>query len=92
MPEYGPRWGKLVHQFLGVVTLAYYLRLTHMIHHQKYLSKDYIDDSEYRVQNRLIFTGAFMPKKRRLGPQNGCGSLVPEKLPKIVNCVAIKET
>jgi hypothetical protein len=32
MPEYGPRWGKLVHQFPGVVTLAYYLRLMHMIH------------------------------------------------------------
>jgi hypothetical protein len=32
MPEYGPRRGKLVHQFPGVVTLAYYLCLTHMIH------------------------------------------------------------
>ena len=26
------------------------------------------------------------PKKRRLGPQNGFGSLGPEKLLKIVNC------
>ena len=26
------------------------------------------------------------PKKRRLGPQNGSGSLGPEKLLKIVNC------
>jgi hypothetical protein len=26
-----------------------------------------------------------MPKKRRLGPQNGSGSSGPEKLPKIVN-------
>jgi hypothetical protein len=33
MPEYGPRRGKLVHHFPGVVTLAYYLRLTHMTHH-----------------------------------------------------------
>jgi hypothetical protein len=32
MPECGPRRGKLVHQFRGVVTLAYYLRLAHMIH------------------------------------------------------------
>jgi hypothetical protein len=31
-PAYGPRRGKLVHQFPGVVTLAYYLCLTHMIH------------------------------------------------------------
>ena len=33
-----------------------------------------------------------MPKKRRLGPQNGYGSLGPEKLPKIVNCATIKES
>jgi hypothetical protein len=32
-PEYGPHLGKLVHQFPRVVTLAYYLYLTHMIHH-----------------------------------------------------------
>ena len=32
-----------------------------------------------------------MPKKRRLGPQNGSGSLGPEKLPKIVYCATIKE-
>jgi hypothetical protein len=29
--DYGPRLGKLVHQLPGVVTLAYDLRLTHMI-------------------------------------------------------------
>ena len=33
-----------------------------------------------------------MPKKRRLGPQNGSRSLGPEKLPKIINCATIKET
>ena len=33
-----------------------------------------------------------MPKKRRLGPQNGFKSSRPEKLPKIVNCATIKET
>ena len=33
-----------------------------------------------------------MPKKCRLGPQNGFGSLGPEKLTKIVNCAIIKET
>ena len=32
------------------------------------------------------------PKKRRLGPQNGSGSLGPEKLLKIVNCTIIKES
>jgi hypothetical protein len=40
----------------------------------------------------LIFVGGLMPKKRRLGPQNGSGSSGPEKLPKIVNCATIKET
>ena len=33
-----------------------------------------------------------MPKKHRLGPQNGSRSLGPKKLPKIVNCATIKET
>ena len=33
-----------------------------------------------------------MPKKHRLGPQNGSGSLGPEKMPKIVNFATIKET
>jgi hypothetical protein len=33
-----------------------------------------------------------MPKKRRLGPQNGSRSSGPEKLLKIVNCATIKET
>jgi hypothetical protein len=44
------------------------------------------------VQNRLIFVDRLIPKKRRLGPQNGSGSSRPEKLPKIVNCATIKET
>ena len=33
-----------------------------------------------------------MPKKRRLGLQNGSGSSRPEKLLNIVNCAIIKET
>jgi hypothetical protein len=32
------------------------------------------------------------PKKHRLGPQNGFGNSGLEKLPKIVNCITIKET
>ena len=40
---------------------------------------------------RKIAGGGF-PKKRRLGPQNGSGSLGPEKLLKIVKCAIIKET
>ena len=38
------------------------------------------------------FSDHSMPKKHRLGPQNGSGSLGPEKLRKIVNCATIKET
>ena len=34
----------------------------------------------------------WIPKKRRLGPQNGSGSSGPEKLLKIVSCATIKET
>ena len=32
------------------------------------------------------------PKKRRLGPKNGSGSLGPKKLQKTVNCATNKET
>jgi hypothetical protein len=41
---------------------------------------------------KIILLVWAMPKKRRLGPQNGSGSSGPEKLPKIVNCATIKET
>ena len=34
----------------------------------------------------MIFAGGAMPKKHRLGPQNGFRSLGPEKLLKMVNC------
>ena len=40
---------------------------------------------------QIIDSGRF-PKKRHLGPQNGSGSLGPEKLLKIVNYAIIKET
>ena len=43
----------------------------------------------------MIFVGGVMPKKRRLGPQNGFESSGPEKLLKIVSCAEteqLKET
>jgi len=40
----------------------------------------------------LKYYGGIFPKRHRLGPQNGSGSLEPEKLLKIVNCATIKET
>jgi hypothetical protein len=44
------------------------------------------------VWNKLIFIDRLMPKKCHLGPQSSSRSLGPEKMPKMVNCVAIKET
>ena len=88
MPNYGPRLGKLVHQLPGVVTLAYDLRLTHMIARWKDLSEDYDGKDDFFLKNR----GVRFPKKCHLGPQNGSGSSGPEKLLKIVNCAIIKET
>ena len=40
-PNYGPCWGKLVHQIPQVVTLAYDLCLTHKMARCKYLYEDY---------------------------------------------------
>ena len=43
----------------------------------------------------IKFANASIPKKRRLGPQNGSRSSRPEKLTKIVSCVEtekLKET
>jgi len=58
-----------------------------MIARWKDLSEDYNGKDDI-YQKKL---GRF-PKKRRLGPQNGSGSLGLEKLLKIVNCAIIKET
>ena len=35
----------------------------------------------------MIFIAGAMPKKHRLGPQNGSRSSGPEKLLKIISCV-----
>ena len=59
-----------------------------MITRWKDLSEDYDGKDDFE---QWIASGRF-PKKRHLGPQNGFGSLGPEKLLKIVNCATIKET
>ena len=89
--NYGPRLGKLVFQLPGDVTSAYYLCLMHTIHRYKDRSEDYNYRHEYRFWDGIIFTRKTMPKKRRLGPQNGSRSLGPEKLLKIVNCAETKK-
>ena len=88
-----PRRGKLVHQFFrgcnfGILSLfdTYDPSLEISIRELQLQTKNIM------VQNDLIFAGGLMPKKRRLGPQNGSRSLGLEKLPKIVNCAKIKET
>jgi hypothetical protein len=75
----GPRLGKLVHQLPGVVTFAYDLCFRCMIAHWKII----IVEIHFRYNNEgtFIFQTCF-PKKHRLGPLNGLGSL---KLLKIVN-------
>jgi len=57
-----------------------------MIAHWKDLSEDYDGKDDFLAKKSLA--GRF-PKKHRLGPQNGSGSLGPEKLLKIVNCATI---
>jgi len=59
-----------------------------MIAHWKDLFEDY--DEKDDIFRKVV--GGGFPKKRRLGPQNGSGSLGPEKLLKIVNCAIIKKT
>lgn len=82
--------GKLVHQLLGVVTLAYNLRSTHTISCYKYLSEDY----NFGMSNISPCTHVSprFPKKYHLWPQNGSKSSRPEKMLKIVSCATIKET
>ena len=78
----GPRLGKSVHQLLVVVNFAYDIRFSRMIAHWKDLSKEYNSFTKFHVE---ILQPQYTPKKHRLGPQNGSGSSVPEKLLKIVN-------
>ena len=60
---YLPQSGKLVTQLPGGITFACDLRLGHLRDRWKGLAEEYIDRC---------------PKKCRLGPQNGPGSLGPE--------------
>ena len=89
MPNCGPRLDKLIHQFLGVVTLALDLRLTHIIAHSKDISENY-NFGKSNISPWMHVAPIF-PKKNRLGPQNGFGSSGPKKLLKIVNCATIME-
>ena len=58
--NYGPRLGKLVFQLPRDVTLAYYLCLMHMIHHQKALSEDYNFRHKYHSTKEWIFMVKFV--------------------------------
>ena len=51
--------------------------------------KDLSEDHDEKADFRQKFASGRFPKKRRLGPQNGYGSLGPEKLLKIVNYATI---
>jgi hypothetical protein len=67
----GPRLGKLVHQFPGVVTFAYDLRFRRMIARWKGIIVEIHFRCNIEVNSILQI---FFPKKHRLGPQNGPGS------------------
>lgn len=80
----------MVHQLPGVIALTYDLCLTRTISRYKDLSKNY-NFGKTDISPWMHVAPSF-PKKCRLGPQNGSGSLGPEKLLIIVNCATIKET
>ena len=86
----GPVLAKLVHQFPGVIALAYDLLLTHKIACQKDLFEQY-NFGKRNIGPSANFSPSFTTKCR-LGPQNGSGSSRPEKLLKIVNGATITET
>ena len=77
---YLPQSGKLVTQLPGAITFAYDLRLDHLRDRWKGLAEEYIEN----IKNLSLYFPKQCPKKRRLGPQNGPGSLGAKKLPK--NC------
>ena len=82
---YLPQSGKLVTQLPGGITFACDLHLGHLRDRWKGLAEDYIDKLEERVIAYLsLFSPKRCPKKCRLGPQNGPGSLGPENCQK--NC------
>ena len=83
-PFYLPRSGKLVTQLPGGITFAYDLRLGRLRDHWKCLAKEYNVETEKQWID-ISFLAQTMPKKCRLGPQNGPGSLGPEKLLKNAN-------
>ena len=78
-PFYLLRSGKLVTQLPGGITFAYDLHLGRLRDHWKGLVE------EYNVEIKKHELTQTMPKKCRLWPQNGPGSLGPEKLLKNAN-------
>ena len=58
-----------------------------MIPRWKDLSKDYDEKDNFIIKSLVVDS----KKKRRVGSQDGSGSLGPEKLLKIINCATIKE-
>jgi len=86
--NYGPHWGKLVHQLPGVVTWAYDLCLTIIVAHFEYLEDDVKRMLASPFWDIMV---SLISLKMLLGPQNGSRSSRLEKLPEIVNCATIKE-
>ena len=83
--------GNLVHQFPAVVTLAYYLCLTHMIHRYKYIFKEYILKWKISSPEWTHIFLTFDAKKALFRASKRLQKFRTRKLSKIVNCATIKE-
>ena len=86
--NYGPHLGKLIHQLLKVITLAYDLRFAIIIPRFKYLEED--------AKNKLVkyfetFLVSSFPLKTYFSLSKRLKKLRTQKLPKIVKCATIKE-
>ena len=84
--------GNSVHQFPGVVTLAYYLRLKEMIHHQKYLFKEYIHKWKISSPEHTHICSTIRCRKTSSRASKQLWKFRTRKLPEVVNCATIKET
>ena len=84
--------GNSVHQFLGVVTLAYYLRLMCMIHRQKDMFKEYIHKQQISSPKQTHIFPTIRCRKNAFRASKRLRKFRAQKLPKIVNCATIKET
>ena len=84
--------GNLVHQFPEVVTLAYYLHFTHMIHRQKDLIKEYIQKLQILSLEKTHIFQTIQCRKNVVQGLKTAPEVQDLKTAKNSNCATIKET